>query len=293
MNIRVIEIEKIRVFEKIRKVSKVEKLSRNNRVVAITKILIETPNKVIGLNRFSELLNAAKSTISEDIVIVREVLEKLEMGSIETISGAAGGIKFIPSIGKQSKEEFANELCEALLEEGRVVPGNFVYLTDIMYNPQIVSKAGVILASHFQNMNIDYIVTVETKGIPLAYEVAKSLGIELVIIRKDNKITEGPTVTINYLSGTSGRIQQMALAKKCMKPHSKCVFIDDFLRGGGTAEGIKDLLKEFDSELVGTGVLVDNVGIENKRTSDYISVIDLEYNKEEERLKVRPSAFIK
>ena len=181
-----------------------EKLSRNNRVVAITKILIETPNKVIGLNRFSELLNAAKSTISEDIVIVREVLEKLGMGSIETISGAAGGIKFIPSMGKQAREEFANELCEALLEEGRIVPGNFVYLTDIMYNPQIVSKAGVILASHFQNMNIDYIVTVETKGIPLAYEVAKSLGIELVIIRKDNKITEGPTVTINYVSGTSG-----------------------------------------------------------------------------------------
>ena len=85
----------------------------------------------------------------------------------------------------------------------------------------------------------------------------------------------------------------MALAKKCMKPSSKCVFIDDFLRGGGTAEGISDLLKEFDSELVGTGVLVDNVGIENKRTTDYISIIDLEYNKEEERLNVRPSAFIK
>ena len=293
MNIRVKEIEKIRVFEKMRKVNRVEKLSRNNRVVAITKILIETPNKVIGLNIFSELLNAAKSTISEDIVIVREVLEKLEMGSIETISGAAGGIKFIPSIGKQAKEEFANELCEALLEDGRIVPGNFIYLTDIMYNPQIVSKAAVILASYFQNMNIDYIITVETKGIPLAYEVAKSLGIELVIIRKDNKITEGPTVTINYVSGTSGRIQQMALAKKCMKPSSKCVFIDDFLRGGGTAEGIRDLLKEFDSELVGTGVLVDNVGIENKRTSDYISIIDLEYNKEEERLNVRPSSFIK
>ena len=54
-----------------------------------------------------------------------------------------------------------------------------------------------------------------------------------------------------------------------------------------------DLLKEFDSELVGTGVLVDNVGIENKRTSDYISIIDLEYNKEEEKLNVRPSSFIK
>ena len=61
-----------------------EKLSRNNRVVIITKILVENPNKVIGLNRFSELLNAAKSTISEDIVIVREVLDKLDMGKVET-----------------------------------------------------------------------------------------------------------------------------------------------------------------------------------------------------------------
>ena len=45
-----------------------EKLSRNSRVDAITKILTENPNKVIGLNKFSDLLNAAKSTISEDIV---------------------------------------------------------------------------------------------------------------------------------------------------------------------------------------------------------------------------------
>ena len=270
-----------------------EKLSRNNRVVIITKILVENPNKVIGLNRFSELLNAAKSTISEDIVIVREVLDKLDMGKVETISGAAGGIKFIPQMGSNAKEEFAKELCDVLMEEGRIVPGNFIYLTDIMYNPQIISKAGVILASYFKSMDVDYVVTVETKGIPLAYEVAKSLGIELVIIRRENKVTEGPTVSINYLSGTSGRIQQMSLAKKSMKPSSRCVFIDDFLRGGGTAEGIRDLLKEFDSELVGTGVLVDNVGIDNKRTTDYISIIDLEYNKEEEKLNVRPSSFIK
>ena len=162
-----------------------------------------------------------------------------------------------------------------------------------MYNPQIVSKAGVILASHFQEMDLDCIVTVETKGIPLAYELAKSLGIELVIIRKDNKVTEGSTVTINYVSGTSGRIQQMSLAKKSMKPSSRCVFIDDFLRGGGTAQGITDLLKEFDSELVGTGVLVDNVGVANKRVTDYVSIIDIEYISEDGKIKVTPSNLIK
>ena len=50
-----------------------EKLSRNSRVVAITKLLLENPNKILGLNQFSDLLNAAKSTISEDIVIIREL----------------------------------------------------------------------------------------------------------------------------------------------------------------------------------------------------------------------------
>lgn len=269
-----------------------DKLNRNSRVVAITKILTDNPNKIIGLNRFSELLNAAKSTISEDIVIVRDVLEKLNMGSIETISGAAGGIKYIPGIGHEGTFSFVNELCDLLSDKSRIVPGNFIYMTDIMYNPQIIGTAGVILSTCYKALDVDYVVTVETKGIPLAYEVAKNLGIPLVIIRRDNKVTEGPTVTINYVSGTSGRIQQMSLSKKSLKPMSKCIFIDDFLRGGGTANGIKDLLKEFDSELIGIGVLVDNIAAQKKSTNDYISIIDLKHNIEEGTLEVKPSKKI-
>lgn len=269
-----------------------EKLTRNNRVVAITKILTENPNRVIGLNKFTELLNAAKSTISEDIVIVRSVFEKLEMGRIETIAGAAGGIKFIPGIKKETAREFAEELCELLRDKSRIIPGNFIYMTDLMYNPRIISKAGVILSTFYYNKGIDYVVTVETKGIPLAYEVSKNLGIPLVIIRRENKITEGSTVSINYVSGTSGKIQQMSLSKKLMKTKSKCIFIDDFLRGGGTAQGIKDLLGEFDSELVGIGVLVDNIGVKSKRVDEYLAIVDLEHIGEAKELVVKPSELI-
>lgn len=266
-----------------------EKLTRNNRVVAITKLLTENPNKIIGLNKFSGLLNAAKSTISEDIVIVREVFTKLNMGKIETIAGAAGGIRYVPGINKEEAREFAESLCEILKDESRIIPGNFIYITDLMYDPTIVSKAGLILSSLFNDKEIDSVVTVETKGIPLAYEVAKNLGIPLVIIRKEGKVTEGSTISINYVSGTSGRIQQMSLSKKLMKPNSKCIFIDDFLRGGGTAKGIVDLLNEFDSELVGMGVLVDNVGVKNKSISDYISLINLNNLEENKELEITPS----
>lgn len=270
-----------------------EKLSRNSRMVAITKILLENPNKVIGLNTFSDLLNAAKSTISEDVVIVREVLEKLSMGRVETISGAAGGIKFINGIGESDKKKFAENLCKLLTDKGRIVPGNFIYVTDIMFNPEIISRAGVILASFFENKGVDYVVTVETKGIPLAYEVAKNLGVQLVTVRRDNKVTEGSTVTINYVSGSSGRIQQMSLSKKSLKPNSKCIFIDDFMKGGGTAKGIIHLLNEFDSSLIGSGILVDNKESNKKMIDDYVSVVEIMQVDDCGNVHVQPSKFFK
>lgn len=251
------------------------KLSRNSRMVAITKILMENPNKIIGLNKFSNLLNAAKSTISEDLIIIRVALEKLRMGNIETITGAAGGIKYVPMIDSDECYEFAKMLCQTLRDGNRVIAGNYIYMTDIMYSPKIISKAGVILSSYFKDIDVDYVITVETKGIPLAYEVAKNLGVELVIARRSARVTEGSTVTINYVSGSDGRLQQMSLSKKSMKSNTKSIFIDDFLKGGGTAKGIRELLMEFDSKLVGIGVLVDNTEINDKLVEDYISIVEL------------------
>lgn len=270
-----------------------EKLSRNSRVVIITKILTANPNKIIGLNNFSILLNAAKSTISEDIVIVRDILEKMEMGKIETISGAAGGIKYIPVIGREKGKKFANELCKLLKDNERVIAGNFIYMTDVMYNPSIIGNAGVILSSCFCDLNVDYVITVETKGIPLAYEVARNLGVQLVIARRDTQVTEGPTVTINYVSGTSGRLQQMSLSKKSMKPNSKCIFIDDFMKGGGTALGIKELLKEFNSELCGIGVLMDNKQVEKKLIDEYVSIVQLKSVNANSIIDIAPSNMFK
>lgn len=270
-----------------------QKFNRNQRITAITKILIENPNKVINLNRFTEMFNAAKSTISEDIVVVRETLHRLSMGNIETISGAAGGIKYICGISDETTNKFAEELCIILQDKQRIVPGEFMYISDIMYNPQIVQKAAVILASQFIGLGIDYVVTIETKGIPLAYEVAKILGVNLVIVRRDNKVTEGPTVSINYVSGSSKRIQTMSLSKKSIHRGSKCVFIDDFMKAGGTALGIINLLKEFESELTGIGVLIDNINTDKKLVQDYVSIIKFSGIDEDENPVLYPDKIHK
>lgn len=47
-------------------------------------------------------------------------------------------------------------------------------------------------------------MTVATKGVPLANAVANVLNVPFVIVRRDLKITEGSTVSVNYVSGSSG-----------------------------------------------------------------------------------------
>lgn len=266
-----------------------EKFSRNMRISAISKMLIENPNKVINLNTFTEKFNAAKSTISEDILVIKDTLNRLNLGRVETVAGAAGGVKYICGISDEEKKEFAEELCSILREKDRIIPGNYIYMTDIMYNPEIISKAGLVLATAFNDKDVDCVVTVETKGIPLAYEVAKMLGVQLVIVRRDNKVTEGTTVSINYVTGSSKRIQTMSLSRKALKSGSNCVFIDDFMKAGGTALGIVNILKEFDSKLVGIGIMIEDVETPKKLVEDYISIVEFKGVSEEGIALVSPS----
>lgn len=265
------------------------KFSRGQRISAITKILVENPNKIIGLNYFTDLLNAAKSTTSEDIVIIRDILNTLSLGNVETISGAAGGVKYVCNVSKELKESFSAQLCKTLRNSERVIPGGFLYMTDVLSNPEIIRVAGLILASEFINQDVDYVVTVETKGIPLAYEVAKMMGVQLVIVRRDTKVTEGTTVSINYITGSNKRIQSMSLSKRSLKRGSKCIFVDDFMKAGGTANGIYELLKEFECNLLGIGVLIDNVEKDKKLVVNHTSIIKYHGISDDGIVMVNPS----
>ncbi len=257
------------------------KFKRTERIGAIVKILSDNPNKIFTLSYFTEKFNAAKSTISEDLLVVKNVFEKLELGKVITISGAAGGVKYIPKTSKRENEEFLLELCEKIKDSGRVLSGGFLYLIDLIYDPSVVSKIGKIMASNIDYSQTDYVVTMETKGIPMAMMTAQAMNLPLVIIRKDMKASEGPTLSTTYVSGDNSKVMTMSLPRKALKPNSKVIIIDDFMRGGGTIKGMIDLMNEFGAEVVGTGVFMSTLTPEEKMVKDYISLIELDINKDE------------
>ena len=251
------------------------KFKRTERIGAIVKILSDNPNKIYTLSCFTEKFNAAKSTISEDLLVVKNVFEKLELGKVITISGAAGGVKYIPKTSKSENEEFLMDLCKKISDPSRLLSGGFLYLIDLIYDPSIASKIGKIFASNIDYSEADYVVTMETKGIPMALMTAKAMNLPLVIIRKDIKVSEGPTLSMTYVSGKS-KVESMSLPRKALKPGSKVILIDDFMRGGGTIKGMMNLMSEFGAEVIGSGVFISTTTPEDKMVEDYISLIQLD-----------------
>ncbi len=148
-------------------------------------------------------------------------------------------------------------------------------MNDILGNPAIVQEVGRLLASAFADKDIEVVMTVATKGIPIAYAVASYLNVPVVIVRRDSKVTEGSTVSINYVSGSSKRIQTMVLSKRSLAEGSKVLIVDDFMKAGGTVNGMINLLEEFNAELAGIAVLVESENIEERLVDEYLSLVRL------------------
>ena len=249
------------------------KIKRSERLVDMTRYLLERPHRLISLPCFAKRYESAKSSISEDLSIIKKTFEDRGTGIVETLPGAAGGVKYIPTINKENAREIIEEMCEIMNSKDRLLPGGYVYLSDMLGNPEILQKIGRVIAAQYVDKKVDAVMTVATKGVPIAQAVATYLNVPFVIVRRDSKITEGSTVSINYVSGSSDRVEKMELSKRSLPRGSKVLIVDDFLKGGGTINGMRSMISEFESETVGVTVFAE-AGYNSKReVFDYTSLI--------------------
>ncbi len=231
-------------------------VKRAERLGAITRILTQTPNRIHSFSEFCELFGAAKSTISEDIEIIAHSIDSFAEGKVETIAGASGGVRFRAIPSDKRVRETIDTICRRLSEPGRILPGGFLYTSDVTSEAETTQAIGEILARSFYEAQPDFVLTMETKGIPIAMMTARVLDIPLVIARRDSRAYEGSAVKINYIAGNGVDLETMALARRAVKPGQKALIADDFMKGGGTLRGMTELMQEFQVEVVGIGVMI-------------------------------------
>ncbi len=84
------------------------------------------PNKLIPLTFFVKKFKQAKSSISEDVQIIKNTFQKEKLGTVITTAGASGGVTYKPMMSKEEATEVVNEVI-TLLEK------NVCYLADIYF----------------------------------------------------------------------------------------------------------------------------------------------------------------
>ncbi len=252
-----------------------DKIRRNVRMSAMLKILTDSPNRIFTLSHFCDLFGAAKSTMSEDIDLLREAAQDFGLGKLETVTGAAGGVRYRGTVSRSDAREYICGLCDNLSGTERVLPGGFLYYSDVLSSPEITSYMGRIIATEYFDAEPDFVLTMETKGIPVALTTAHALGVPLVIARHNSRAYEGSAVNINYVSGSSGTIQTMSLARRAVREGTRALIVDDFLKGGGTAKGMVDLMHEFNVTVVGMAFVMETAAPEKKRISGEKSLMSL------------------
>lgn len=271
-----------------------KKLKRSERLVDMTQYLLSKPHTLIPLTTFAERYGAAKSSISEDLAIIKDVFESEGLGELQTLAGAAGGVRYIPKLRRDHALRFAEELCQQLQRSDRILPGGYLYMSDLLGQPSLMNEAGKIIATAFSDREIDVVMTVETKGIPLAYATAAQLNLPVVLVRRDHQVTEGSAVSINYVSGSHKSIHTMSLSRRALKERSRVLIVDDFMKAGGTIQGMVDLLGEFNAEVAGVGVLVESGSVETEERllEDYISLAVLsDVDSKTKRITVKPGNY--
>ena len=96
-----------------------EKIKRNERLAAMTAILTASPNQIFTLSYFCDLFFTAKSTVSEDVAILQETMKQFRLGQLETVTGAAGGVRYRPVDLASSSRPFIEGICRRLIFSGR------------------------------------------------------------------------------------------------------------------------------------------------------------------------------
>ena len=247
---------------------------RYKRFIWLAGYLATHPGQQLSLTELSRKCGVAKSTLSDDLMMVKTAMDETRLGAVDTQVGAQGGVVWQPRLDPEGVQKGLEFWLRSLSESDRRTPEGFLYMTDLLFDPRRTAPIGQLLAEHFRQDAVDAVATVETKGIPLAMATAERLGVGVVLLRRDSRLSDGSALSLNYLSGSSHRIQSMSLSRRMPVRGSRLIFVDDFMKAGGTARAAQDLLAEFDARVVGVGVLIATRDPQKKLVDDYVACLE-------------------
>ena len=258
---------------------------RTQRLIRIASRMLLRPSRQMSLTETAAGFGVSKTLVSDDVEIITEALQSEGVGTIVTDRGRSGGAYYIPAPSIEHRSAKLKELATILSVPERLLPGDLVYYTDLLFDPDWASFLGCTMASLFEDKKPTVVLTSEVRGIPIALFASFALGVPLAVCRFRNRPGDGPAVGVHFPTG-NGDIRTMYLGTRFITSSSRVLVIDDFMRGGSTAAGMLLMAREFNASVVGVGVFISSGNGGKKAVTDQKSLLDLSVVKGIPKLKV-------
>lgn len=145
-------------------------------------------------------------------------------------------------------------------------------------NPLIIQKNTFqeiidLFVEEIKDKNIDYIVAPEARGFLFGTAVAQKLNIGFIPVRKKNKMPP-TTVEKQFEYEKEYGKDTMELPKLVNEEYKgkRFYIIDDIYATGNTAQGMKKAIEELDGQVLGIGVIINIIELNN---DEIFSLIDI------------------
>ena len=158
----------------------------------------------------------------------------------------------------------------------------FIDINPLVLQKDTLEEIADKFAREIKNKDVDYIVAPEARGFLFGSMVAYKLNVGLIPVRKKGKLP--PTTvekTFDYEKEYGKDMLEIPKLVNDEYKNKKFYIIDDIYATGNTLKAIKEAIVELGGEVVGEGVVMNIVELNNNK--ELFSLIDIneETNNEE------------
>ena len=161
-----------------------------------------------------------------------------------------------------------DQLIEIFQKTGALLEGHFILTSGrhssmyfqcakVLQHPEYLHKFSKQIVNHFQDINIDIVISPAVGGIVLGTEVGRQLNKQTIFAEREQGI--------------------MTLRRGFeILPNYNVLVVEDVITTGGSVKEVIELVKSSRSEVAGVGVLVDRSGGKVKLHEKQFCVTELE-----------------
>ena len=161
-----------------------------------------------------------------------------------------------------------DQLIEIFQKTGALLEGHFILTSGrhssmyfqcakVLQHPEYLHKFSKQIVNHFQDINIDIVISPAVGGIVLGTEVGRQLNKQTIFAEREQGI--------------------MTLRRGFeILPYYNVLVVEDVITTGGSVKEVIELVKSSRAEVAGVGVLVDRSGGKVKLHEKQFCVTELE-----------------